>query len=578
MLIYGLGLTESHWKVIFQNIQQPLIQKVKARLLSHREIEPHAIINTCDDISKSAPALFLLTPQGFRAFTDCLFFLSQLQMRLSNHPTQYGLIVETMEKDLFPFLSYNPEITLANKMQFMVSDAMLLRDDTIHRFPKIQIDPTVSRLEYQGYNNVVNQAIEEIPENRLISLNQIQTVYTNEQAHAFETWLVDFLKHQENQVDIEQIRGVLKEAQGASLFPGIPIDRIHSLNMGDIHLDYVLSFKKLNRHSAAFMEMIKSLQAYQANPLPKQPEQQSLLPIRCLGNISIINQLTEHFLTQWGFDNIRFIDHLPSGIHTLEDTLKWVQLNPFLDITLQGAFLDLHVPIQKILQPLAFFVEVEQLKMVPDFSSEAIAHVELETQRDQLIKQEKRVINEKNLAQNKCLLLSQEEDILAKTTQVAQRLIQYLANCFFYEEVLSDVHHLETPQVLFFCEEQEQAYELNQKLVHIPKKLWINPFDYEDADQFYQLNIETIQPYAENGIIVITPESIKHFEDLNNQIFERYHEVTKESVLQKKVTEQAQNELESLQKQKNNLAIRWIYTSLEHLLKSHESTLREIPT
>ncbi len=576
MLIFGLGLTESHWKVIFQSIQKPLAeQKVKARLLSQSEIQPQAIISTCEEISKSPPALFLLTPQGFHAFTDCLFFLSQLQMRIGGKQTQYGLILENLESDLHPFIIYHPQVTLVNKMRFIVSDPSLLLKQAIQRFPRIRIDPSAMRLEYQGLNNSMeNQSLEEIPVNRLIALNRIQAIYTEKGPQSVESWLPDFLRQQGKLPILSQIKGILKEKQGCYLFPGIPVDRIKTMSLGDIQLHFILSYQQLSKRSVAFKRMIQDLKNHLPSPPPPSCVSEPLsITIRCLGKVEIINQFTEFFLSQQKLTSVRFINHLPPGTHTLEDSLVWLRLSRFEDVVLEGTFLDLHEGVQKILQPLAFFMDVQHLKILPHFSKEPISRIEMEAQRDHLLKQEKQLANESQQAHNKSLLFSQEEGVLKEATQIAQRLIQYLAQSLLWEDVMSRKNVLAEPQVLFFCEEQEQAYELNQQMAYISKKLWINPNDYQDADQLGHLNIEMIEQYAQNGLIVITSESTKHWEALNNQIFERYQEVTKESVLQKQVMEQAQLELALIQQKKEALALRWIYTSLEHLLNKSQAKL-----
>ena len=579
MLVFGLGLTESHWKFIFQRIQKPLTQKMKARLLAQSEIQPQSIIATCEDISKSPPALFLLTPQGFSAFTDCLFFLSQLQMRISEKQTQYGLILENIEKDLHPFITYQPKITLVNQMQFTVADPSLLVQQPIQRFPRIRIPAETLRLEYQNLNNtMVNHSLEEIPTNQLIPFNQIQTIFTESGAQSPEAWLPNFLNQQGKPQVAPQVKGILKENQGGYLFPGLPIDRIQTMSLGDIHLHFILSYQQLSQRSLAFKRMIEDLTHHRQSQARKgKTSKESMPPVRCLGNIQIINQLVGMLLSKMGMARVRFIQHLPPGTHALEDSLLWLQLNGFEEVVLEGKFLNLQEKIQQILQPLAFFVEIEQLKILPQFPKAVISRLEMEAQRDRLMKQEKQRANEYQLAQNKHLLFSQEEEVLGEATQIAQRLMRALAKSLPWDEVMAMKSPLPAPQVLFFCEEQEQAYELNQQMAHVSKKLWISPNDYQNADQFRHLNIEMIQQYAQHGIIITTPEAMKHWESLNNQIFDRFQEITQESVLQTKTMQQAQAELDLIQQQKESLALQWLYQSLQQLLKDYRSAFFPAP-
>ncbi len=571
MLIFGLGLTEAHWKQIFRSIQKPLgEQKVTARLLTQSEIQPQSILSTCDHISKTPPALFLLTPQGFTAFTDCLFFLSQLQMRISGYPTQYGLILESPQKDLYPFIAYHPEVTLVNKMRLTVSDPSLLVHQPIRRFPRIRIDSVALRVEYQGsHDSMVNQAIEEIPSNRLIPFNHLQTVYTEKGPQSPDAWLTDFLQEQDQSAVKEQVKGFLKEEQGCYLFPGIPVDRIETMTLGDIRIHYMLAYEQLSLRSVSFKRMVEALK--ESKPAPSR-EAQTASPsslVRCLGNIRIVNQLMDMLLTQQGLSGIRFISELPPGTHALESSLVWVQLTEFKEVVLQGDRLDLHKAIQEMLQPLTFFIEIDQLKIHPGFSTDALPRIELEQQRDFLTKREKHIFRNQQLAQNKLILLEQESVILHSASGVAEKLMQCLINSMPWEDAMAHPHQLQSTQVLIFCQDQGQAYELNHELPHVSKKLWLNPFEYTDADQLCHLPIESVQQYADAGTIVIDGPAMKHWESLHNQVFDRHQEVSQDLVRQQDILEQTQTAEADLRHKQAELALRWFYLSLKTMLDQH---------
>ena len=140
---------------------------------------------------------------------------------------------------------------------------------------------------------MVNQSLEEIPINRLIPLNQIQTVYTEQGPQSVEKWLPHFLQQQGKPQTLSQIKGILKEKQGCYLFPGIPVDRIKIMSLGDIQIHFILSYQQLSKRSVSFKRMIQDLKNHHPNPPPPSRVSEPIsITIRCLGKVENINQLT----------------------------------------------------------------------------------------------------------------------------------------------------------------------------------------------------------------------------------------------------------------------------------------------
>ena len=130
------------------------------------------------------------------------------------------------------------------------------------------------------------------------------------------------------------------------------------------------------------------------------------------------------------------------------------------------------------------------------------------------------------------------------------------------EELYSDL----AAENFFTTEEENIAAELNLKLSKIQRKLWINPFKFQQPEDLNQFNTKMVLTYLKPKTIIVTPAGRTHLEKLCQQVIEQGEYV--ETVLneQNEKIEHSKTDAALLIKNKKSLALRWLHVSLQQLL------------
>lgn len=166
------------------------------------------------------------------------------------------------------------------------------------------------------------------------------------------------------------------------------------------------------------------------------------------------------------------------------------------------------------------------------------------------------------------ILLQQDEQIVLKAADAARRLTACLSHHLFVEEVFQHQNSLDQKEVLLLVEDQEMAMELSQHLGNIPKKLWINPLQYEGLEQLTQADLTTFERYSQKGVVIVTATGLKYLEALMYDALKRSESIVWERSNHEKQTQTHQLQLDQVRHQKHELAYQWIHVGLEHLVLS----------
>ena len=215
MQILGVGFNKRYWKSLVGTLQRELsVSLIVDSLLESKKIHPQAIISTCENIVKSPPDLLVLSARGFGQIEDCLFFLSQLQLR-SLQFVRCALIIEDIQEDLNFFLKNRLKVTLVNRMTFEVTHSSVFVNQSPKRFPRISINETVNSIEFYDHKQVQSQRkLDELSSFQLIPLDQIISLEIAEQSIEPQTWLSQFLADQP--ISANHVKGILKEDKAFS--------------------------------------------------------------------------------------------------------------------------------------------------------------------------------------------------------------------------------------------------------------------------------------------------------------------------------------------------------------------------
>ena len=555
MLIFGLGLTKSHWKKIFQSIQAPLKPHViSARLLSPREIEPQTIISTCQHLSQTPPALALITPRGFETLTDCLFFLSQMQLNLVSKQTCYGLIVENLSDDLAPFLSYSPQImTHCKKMMTLREQSLLV--DKAQKFPYFSASEVkLVQIKYKNSSGiVVNQSLAQLPKDELIALTQIQQVLLGQKSFSIYQWLEYALQKRGQELLKPHVKGILRDSQGVSFSGGLAIENLESLKLGDLCLDFILSYHALFPQNQTFQKMIETLKSQIHVP---QKEVLIRKSVRCMGTIKIINQIAEQILAKKGFQDIQMIDELAHGTHTLEETLIWIQFNPFPHVKLIGQKYDFVKDIQRIVKQVNAFIPLEQLKVHDNFAK--INPTDFQNAMQRLHQKEQKLLDAIKQIESRLLILTQEKELF----QICEEKSSFLQKQLTDAKLLENSNDEGLESVVLFTSEYQQVGK---------KTIWIDPYEYREAEDLRQFPLERIQRNIEGGMMIAEKTAKFHLIQLCQKAQDHFQLCQQSLDTQQTELEVLHKQIEQLQDEKNTTAIQWIDSSLQKLLQFEEN-------
>ncbi len=108
-----------------------------------------------------------------------------------------------------------------------------------------------------------------------------------------------------------------------------------------------------------------------------------------------------------------------------------------------------------------------------------------------------------------------------------------------------------------------------RSLGNVPKRLWVNPNDYRESDDLLRLDINTYCSYAQDGNWVVTTHSRQHLEQLVSVIFTEQQRVQAINRQREQALEGIERSLQQLQQRKEQLALHWLYVSLQQTLSPH---------
>ncbi len=551
MLIFGLGLTKSHWKKIFRSIQAPLKPHlISARLLSSREIEPQAIISTCQHLQQSPPVLALITPRGFETFTDCLFFLSQMRLHLASQKTYYGLIVEKLSEDFAPFLPYSPKLTTHAQKSLVLKEQSLLAEKAQDFSYFSESEAKRTRIKYtNSHGSVVTQSLEQLPQDELIALTQVQQVLLGQKSLAVSEWLEYALQKRGQESLKLSVRGILKNSQGVSFSAGLTLEDLQSLQLGDLRLDFILSYHALSPENQTFQKMIETLNSQIHTP-KQEVSTSTKKPVRCLGTLPIINQIAMQILAQQGFEDVQVIDDFADGTHTLEDTFIWVQLNPFPRVKLIGQKHDLSDDVQKMIQQVSAFIPIEQLQ----FHHHSAKKRDFEKNLQRLHRNEQKKLESVKRIERDLLILNQEVELLEICRETASFLQQQLTDARQLEN--QENEDLET--VILFASDYQQVGK---------KTIWIDPFEYVECEDLRRFPLARVQKSMAGGMMIAQGTARQHLGQLCQKTQEQFQLCSQSLQTQQTGLELLKKQIKQLKEEKNATAVQWIDSSLQNLLQ-----------
>ena len=195
-----------------------------------------------------------------------------------------------------------------------------------------------------------------------------------------------------------------------------------------------------------------------------------------------------------------------------------------------------------------------------------LQQAELEGLYEILLGKEKAALTMNMHAESDQLLYSQDYDVLKKIELLSTVLSDALSTSTNWESVDKDASEIKLQRALLLCEDENDASEMNFKLTHVQRKLWVNPCSIQKPEDLTQLKSKIIRSYLSHGSLIIKPAALKHLKKICLQTKQECKIAEKTFNRQKEILKKIKSELKMVQSKKNKLALSWLETNLKKLL------------
>jgi hypothetical protein len=574
MQLAGIGFPRSNWISLIKRLQNQVSHQLNTELVgeSNSVLKPGILSKESADIPerivKLKPDWVLFSASAFETPELCLNLLQEVQ-NISRKNLRFVLAIDEINPGLTILLKLQPVFELVNKMQFKISDPDLLLTHHIRSFPRIRLGNDFRTLDYtDNSGTLVRQSPSEVPLNTLIPFKNIQKIETRKAGTAPEKWLNNFLLERDSVAHPDQVVGILRETKGCYLFPGIPFNSILSLKIDKTKIEHVIRLDECGIKNPPFKRFIENMEQEHRLWLSADKERaiRASVHIHCSCKYPIINTLMQKLLKEIGYNNFKLITEINNEELKQKKPDIYLKLNNFPADKIRQKHIDWSKDLNQILEPLNHFIYLSDLRMEKISATLPIHKIEFEEFRDKLLKEIKDAETKNQQAQSDQMLHTQERNILKKITPFSRKLLEALSASRTWESAVELASKIKQPRAILFCENENVAAELNLSLTEVPRKLWINPFKFQQAEDLTQLNSKMTHSYLKPGTIIISASARTHLEKLCRKALQESKQV--ETVLheQKLHIKKIKANLELLQNKKNKWAFRWLHVSLKQLL------------
>ena len=585
MQIVGIGFASSNWDSLVKQLQKQVSHQLNGKLFVdsvsnvETEITTKEFDYASEELKKLKADWVLFSPDAFVNPEVCLKLLEKLKNN-SKKNVSYVLVLDDMSHDLSGLLKFQPVLELVNKMQFRLSAPEMLLNHHIGSFPRIRLDNDFQTMDYTNHLGImVRQSASEVPLNTLVPLNSIQNFKTNNGNLSPEIWLQKLLRKQVKIALPNRVLGILREAKGCYLFPGVPFNSIQRLNFENIKVEHLIRLDECTLKNPPFKRFIEDMNGDHKTWIKgiQQKKKIKSAAVYGSGEYMIVNALIEKLFSEIGRTNVKLHTKITSAHVAQKDSVYWLQLDESPEIKNKSFVIDWRTDLNHILEPLKNFVDLNDLQIENNSAPQPLQKTEFEKMCKYILAEEKSLENTIQHAESSQMLYKQERDVLQKINVFSKMLIKALTESTSWEEATENAAELKKTRALLMCEEENIAAELNLKLSKVQRKLWINPFKFQQPEDLTQFNTKMLLTYLKPKTIIVTPDGRTHLEKLCQQVIEQGENA--ETVLneQNEKIEHSKTDAALLIKNKKSLAVRWLHVSLKQLLYRDRHLFQTLP-
>ena len=584
MQLVGIGFASSNWDSLVKQLQKQLPHQLNGKLFvdsvsaTAAEISSKEFEYASAELKKLNADWILFSPGAFETPEVCFKLLEELKNNSAKN-VNYVLVLDDLSHDLSALLKLQPVLELVNKMQFRLSAPEMLLTHHIRSFPRIRLDNDFQTIDYTNHFGIlVRQSASDVPLNTLIPLNNIQKFETENGDLAPEIWLQKFLGKQGKPALPERAVGILREAKGCYLFPGIPFNSIQRLNFENIKVEHLIRLDECTLKNPPFKRFIEQMKGEHKRWQKEHQQNKNIkAAVHGSGKYLIVNALLEKLFSEIGWTNVKLQTNTDSTLLPQKDTVYWLKLDESPEIKSKLCLIDWSADLQQILAALEDFVELNDLQIAENSAVLPIQKAEFVKMREYLLTEEKALESTIHQAESSQMLYEQERDVLQNINAFSKILIAALSKSTTWEDAAENAAEAKMSKALLLCEEENIAAELNLKLSKVQRKLWINPFKFQQPEDLTQFNTKMILSYLKPKNLIVTAAARAHLENLCRQAIEQGEKAETVFNEQNKIIEHTKTDAALLMKNKNNLALRWLHVSLKQLLYRDRHLFQTLP-
>jgi len=574
MQLVGIGFSSRDWNKLIKQLHIHISRQLNTELyeVANSASKTKNLLKDTEkmsaDILNQNPDWLLFSPKKFESAENCLDLLDSVQSKSAKR-VNLVMVIQSIQEELHSILNFYPTFELVNKMRFKISAPELLLNHHIPRFPRIPLNSEFQEIEYvSDTGSLVKQTPDEIPLNTLIPFKNILRIQTRNDQLSPGQSIKMLLREHSKIADSKQVVGILREVKACYLFPGIPFNSIKNITFDKIRIEHLIRLDEYSENNPPFKRFIAGL----LNGNTEKPKQKktnvkhSTPQILCLCRYSIISNLMKKLLKGIGYANVITVEEISPEDVNLKDSEVLLKLHDCNVYDFKGQILDWRKELDQILEPLSQFVFLNEIKSAVNTEPLPLQEAELEGLKEKLLGKEKTALTMNMHAESNQLLYSQEYDVLKKIEPLATLLRDALSTSTNWESVNKDASEIKLQRALLLCEDENDASEMNFKLTHVQRRLWVNPFSIQKPEDLTQLKSKIIRSYLSHGSLIIKTAALKHLKKICLQAKQECK--IAENILnrQKEILKKTKSELKKVQSKKNKLALSWLEKNLKELL------------
>ncbi len=529
---------------------------------------------------KEAPDFFLCGVTDPQSLEQWLTFLERV--REEEHAPRTVLVTDSLETRLREIVATCSAVrlTLDKGNDFSLSDPAFLLKAFPPDFPRLKVNDRLSTLRIRDENGVLHEIEPHgLDRGTLVGFSEVEAILQQDKALKPREWL-KALYREEGIKRAPRAAGLIREAQGLYLFPGIPLEHIRGLRIGKLRFDHLIGLNQLEDASpqfSAFREAFRRRGNKRARTWKaltariRQAEAKADIPVVCGGRTELLRESMAALLQRQGYQRCHTLDKPVEGVFREPSLLLQVASWERGKLGAQSdspVTLDLAEEFDRRMKPLDTLLPWRELAYEPPPADiPTLPREQFTQQRKRLAGRASRLGKKFQLEEKRDVLLTQEVQVLLAARDRLSTLLNGALQTWTGEPPA------EARQVLLLSHDKEEAAAVMGAMPHIAKKRWFDLAPFAQADAAQNLSLDDLRHYGEQGVMLITPAS--------REKLETQHEGTRENLETAQVAltgsrealEQLGAELSDVEAAREKLARHWVWEMLGQWLKENRPRL-----